>query len=339
MPGPDLNVAGVGAIGRYFTVVSLVPSSVLSAYVVVLIRSGAWAGDEVHLDNIGRDTSVKDALIWSVGTVLLALALHPLQFSLIQLFEGYWGTSRLGRRLALTGIRRHRRLALHLRDLALDSGQAIKFDAGNLPAADGRKAPDTQIAAVWTSREAGRERGAYPPRLQDVMPTRLGNVLRRYEFAAGSFYKLNSITIVPRVLQVADPRDVGYVQNQRIQLELAIRMSALSLVATASTCAFMWRHEWYLLLALGPYAVAYLSYRGAVVIAHEYGTAIAVLLELNRFALYERLRLSLPSDIQSERELADKVVRSLSLENIGELGPLYNDDFKYAAPLPADPVT
>jgi hypothetical protein len=47
--------------------------------------------------------------------------------------------------------------------------------------------------------------------------------------------------------------------------------------------------------------LAYLSYRGAVVVAGSYGTAVAVVIELNRFRLYERLRLPMPADTDEER--------------------------------------
>ena len=46
-------------------------------------------------------------------------------------------------------------------------------------------------------------------------------------------------------------------------------MTATSIVATFMAIAFLWHHGPWLLIALVPYGIAYLSYRGAVVVAHD----------------------------------------------------------------------
>lgn len=100
---------------------------------------------------------------------------------------------------------------------------------------------------------------------------------------------------------VAGDREVQYVENQRTQMELAVRTGVLAMVAAVLTAGLMWRHGPWLALALGPYAISYLSYRGAIVAAHEYGIALTVLIELNRFTLYERLHLKLPETLGEEQ--------------------------------------
>jgi hypothetical protein len=128
-------------------------------------------------------------------------------------------------------------------------------------------------------------------------------------------YGLDAMASVPRLMQVADPRDVGYVDNQRMQLEMAVRTCVLGLLATLATAVVMLPHGWYLLLALIPYTVAYLTYRGTVVLAHEYGTALTVLVELNRFALYQRLHLPLELTLEAERNAARQLTDILRLDN------------------------
>ncbi|MFC6881968.1 MULTISPECIES: hypothetical protein [Actinomadura] len=39
-----------------------------------------------------------------------------------------------------------------------------------------------------------------------------------------------------------------------------------------------------------PYGLAYLSYRGAITTAQEFGKAVATIIDMNRFPLYSRLR-------------------------------------------------
>ena len=110
---------------------------------------------------------------------------------------------------------------------------------------------------------------------------------------------------------VAEERELQYVSDQRTQLELAVRVTVLGMIAAVATVFVLWRHGAWLLLALGPYTISYLAYRGAVVAAHEYGTALTVMVELNRFALYERLRVKPPESLNAEEKLNDGLMRLL----------------------------
>jgi hypothetical protein len=103
--------------------------------------------------------------------------------------------------------------------------------------------------------------------------------------------------------------EVAYMQNQRIQLELAVRTAFLGLVAVVVTVAFLWRHGLWLLVALVPYGIAFMAYRGAVAIAHEYGISMAVMIDLSRFKLYEQLRLPSPRSHAEERAQNRRVMQ------------------------------
>ncbi len=311
MAGGDVPkaITGAGAIGRYFTVVSLVPSTVFVAYVVLLVESGAWSDGEVRLAAAIGGLDLKDAAVTGLASILLALAIHPLGFALIQLYEGYWGTSRPATFAAVLLTMRHHARATRLLDLRMQATQHRQSsESGNASA--------IAVRDALSAAEGMRLHDYYPHEPNDVMPTRLGNVLRRYERLAGTIYGIEAMMSVPRLLQVAPARDVEYVQNQRVQLELALRTSFLGLVASIVTMVFMWRHGGWLALTLAPYAVSYAAYRGAVEVAHGYGTALAVLIDLNRFALYERLRAPLPDNIEQERALNADLVNAMSLTNV-----------------------
>jgi hypothetical protein len=308
-------MAGIAAIGRYFVVVSFIPSTVFTAYLFLLLRIGGPGHKTVQLARAFQSVDLRTAADLSLASLVLAIAFHPLQFALIQMLEGYWGPSWIGRRLAVAGILRHRRRARGLHIGFLGGHARSRPDPESPPFAARARATRSQVEGLWTSQQALRLYSSYPHRRDHVMPTRLGNVLRRYEQFAGEMYGLDTIASVPRLMQVADPRDVGYVDNQRMQLEMAVRTCALGLLATLVTAVVMLPHGWYLLLALAPYAVAYLTYRGSVVLAHEYGTALTVLVELNRFALYERLHLPLESTLARERAAARRLTKILRMDN------------------------
>lgn len=146
----------------------------------------------------------------------------------------------------------------------------------------------------------------------NLMPTRLGNALRKYERQAGSQYGLDAVSVIQQISFVAQPERLAYVGDQRQLLDLSVRMSATAVVATVVAIVGLWPHGAWLLLALVPYGVAYLSYRGAVVVAHEYGAAIAAMIDLDRFALYDALRMPRPIDTAAERRMNAKLMRLLT---------------------------
>ena len=84
-------VSGTGkAIGRYFSVVSVLPSIFLVVYLFLLLSSGSWRHTPdwqaafAALRNIG----LAGATVLTVSGIVLALVMHPLQFSMVQLLRG-----------------------------------------------------------------------------------------------------------------------------------------------------------------------------------------------------------------------------------------------------------
>lgn len=316
--------SGAAAIGRYFTVVSFVPSTVFVAYIAVLVRSGVFGDETVDVGAAFEGLELSDAAVFGFASLMVGLALHPLQYPLIQVFEGYWGGTRLGRLLALQHIIRHRERSLTFRADAVNSHHASRPKAmpdqdGELvaqpPYATKRRATPAQVAAFYQAGESWRLHGGYPHNTEAIMPTRLGNVLRKYEIFAGGRYGLDTIAAVPRLMQVAQPRDIAYVNNQRVQMELALRTSTLALVAAMVTAAATWDRGLWMLACLVPYALAYAGYRGAVTVAHEYGVALATLVDLNRFALYERMHVPHPDDTEDEKQQNMYLTDLLRLDN------------------------
>ncbi|GIH18812.1 hypothetical protein [Rugosimonospora africana] len=318
--GVSETATGAASIGKYFVAVSLVPSTVLTAYLSLLVKSTRHSG--VEFVAAVRSLDLRDAAIFGIASLLLALAFHPLQYALVQLFEGYWGTSRLAVRLAVVAIGRHRTKRGQLDD-EWRRGAVRRDDA---------------IGPVFMGQEARRLLNGYPNDPGRVLPTRLGNVLRHYEGLAGAAYGIESISSAPRIAMVAEERELNYLENQRIQLELAVRASFLSLVACAATVILMWRHGSWMLLAIVPYTVAYLSYRGAIVIAHEYGAALATLIDLNRFKLYDRLHLPPPRNLAEERQRNETLMELFRLDDM-EMAARTEASLDYATPTTGSAAT
>jgi hypothetical protein len=305
--------------------VSALPSIVLVCYTYLLVAGDAWSGHPnwqravdsfVHL-GIGGTLALLGL------SIAVALALHPLQFALVQLLEGYWGVSPLAERARGARMRHHWERVLQLRLRQSRSRVALRKRGPTDEDDDLR----TRMRLVSQIAEAGRILQTQPAEPDQVMPTRLGIVLRYYESAAGEPYGLRAIQVMPYLARVARPEDMAYVNDQRSQLDLAVRMSVTALFTSLLTTIVLWRGGLWLLVALLPFSVGYLAYRGAVVAAGQYGRAVAVVIALNRFALYERLHLPLPDSANAERVAARSLTELMD----------YNDEFRVVYRHPASP--
>lgn len=221
--------------------------------------------------------------------VALGAVLHPLQFTLVQFLEGYWGVSGVAVRLRA------------LRTAAYDRRRDYLLDT-KIEGVLGRQDDDEALASEVRADEASRLLTYLPTSRRSLMPTRLGNVLRRYEMNAGSEYGLPVLVFAGHLVQVAPAEQVRYLNDQRTALDFAVKCCLVGIIGSIVAVIFLWQHGLWLALTTVPYMLAYGSYRGAVIVAHDYGKALEELVVLNRFALYERLRLKLPADTEDERK-------------------------------------
>lgn len=311
-------ISGIGgAIGRYFGLVSFVPSLFLTSFTFLLIKSGAWGnGARPDWVRAGHSfSSLGNIALLILASVALGVITHPIQYALVQFFEGYWGVGRLARRARAARIMRYRRRVAYLEFGVGDEMERVLSKRRHLGKRD-------EIERLSVEDERARLRAGFPVEWErdedqpdqdqcEIMPTRLGNVLRKYERLAGAPYGLDAVSVLPHIALLAPAQRIAYLNDQRQTLDLAVRMCATSLVAVLVAIAFLWRHGPWLLLALVPYGVAYISYRGAIVVAHEYGTAICVLVDLDRFALYSALHVRQPQSTGSERRMNDELMKMM----------------------------
>jgi hypothetical protein len=305
MPGTtitDVSTGAAQAIGRYFSVISVVPSSLYVTFVYLLVASGSWVHppDWQQAFTSLEHPGISGLAFLAFLSIGLGIVIHPIQFAIIQFFEGYWGAGPLA-----LAIRTQR--VLHYQGMCTSLERRRNYAGDMLEELD---RADSASRAYFNSAqdEAGRVREiTFPPFLDQIMPTRLGNALRRAEVKAGSQYKMDALQSVPHLLMIAPEKQVDYVSDQRTLLDLTVRVTFLSAAATGTAVLFLWPDGIWVLVALFPYAITYLSYRGAVVAARHYGSAINLLINLNRFRLYDELHLPLPATVDDERSLNEKL--------------------------------
>jgi hypothetical protein len=298
--------SGLGSkIGRHFSISGLLPSLFLSLWVYLLLASGA---PEHHpdLSRLGHAFTSLTGFVWLLVIALaVGLLLHPLQFPVTQFLEGYWGSGKLGVAAATARSVHHRARRRRLNRRTATAEAALRKASPDLTVRnellDDKANGDALLRYYIESQEAQRQGGVYPEVMHRTMPTMLGNVLRRYEDTAGSRFGLDAVQVAPYLAAVATADQLEYLRGAREEMDTSISLSVAALLATAITGALLLLAQGWLLLALLPYAVAYVSYRGAVSAASEYGTALSVVLNLSRFELYQSLHLPLPNTLAEER--------------------------------------
>ena len=308
----DISSGVAQNIGRYFSVISVVPSSLYVIFVYALITSGSWqhSPNWSHAFKSLEQLGLGGVTLLAFLSIALGVIIHPAQFALVQFFEGYWGNTRIAQAIRAQRILHYQQFCAKLNNKKRHAeNQRSQLRKSGVAAPSGRVRP----LSVFS--EADRVRDSFPRSFDDIMPTRLGNVLRRTESQAGSQYGLNALVAVPHILMVAPADHVEYVNDQRSQLDLAVRITFMSALASATAILFLWHCQFWVFIAIMPYALAYLSYRGSVVAAGHYGSALDTLINLDRFALYQQLHLELPGRTTEERKANKKLTRLFNYDD------------------------
>jgi hypothetical protein len=216
----DIASATRDTVGRYFSLVSLLPAVVLTTYTFLLVSSGAWShelrlgkafGALVHL-------SLSEGIALVLVAIVVASVLHPLQLGMVQFFEGYCCSGPVAVHVRGVGVALFRRRYARLRKRHVSAELALQQD-GDHPG-DGPAV--RHFVLVSKCDEAARQLSELPAP-DEIMPTRLGNVLRFYERRVGVPYGLDAVRAMPYVSRVASVEDMAYVNDQRSNLDLVSR--------------------------------------------------------------------------------------------------------------------
>jgi hypothetical protein len=330
--GPLAGVLGPASqLGRYFSIVGGVPSLILTAFPAALFAAGA-PGRRPRLASLGvafKELNLSDVGLLAIAVVVIGLALQPVQFALTQLLEGYWGSGRGGRRAMTRSTTVHLRKMLVLEELADESDDELHLrdeEIGvlrDLEARTGERSsgPDqlsallvSSVPARTAAQQYRKKLSRYPTYPEEVMPTRLGNVLRRHERFAGAAYGLDPISVTGMLVQVVDDTLRDYHDDARSELDLATRMVFVWVFCTAVGLSLLWRYDVWLLVPLVASLMSFFAYRGSVEAAEAYGEALTVLLALGRGSLYEALGLPSPQDSSEELQQNRELMRQISGE-------------------------
>jgi hypothetical protein len=281
--------------GRRVTLLGLLPTAMLALYVLALVWGGAPTDApslDRFVDHLEKLTTT-EVLLGFLALLGVAILTQPLQLPLVRLLEGYWPS-------IAEPVARARRGAHRKRRARFERAQLMTAEHHDSEG-DGREA---RVQAAW------RLRKLYPPDPL-VMPTALGNALRAAEDRAGRRYGLDSVVAWPRLYPLLSERVLAIVDDERTQLDVAVRFCAVLFVAALVSLGLLITHGWLLLLPAGLFVVAWLAYRASVGAAVAYGEGLETAFDLHRFDLLRALRLPLPATSEDERALNAQVTAFL----------------------------
>lgn len=147
----------------------------------------------------------------------------------------------------------------------------------------------------------------YPPTL-DIMPTRLGNMIRSAEAYPRLRYGIDAVLVWPRLFPLVKEDVSESLSQAKANLDLALLMSALSAALGVFSAVYLLANDapwWFFLTCFGGSAVAsWVTYEwGALTSAVSYCEQIRVAFDLNRNAVLDAMNIAAPANPREEREL------------------------------------
>jgi hypothetical protein len=147
----------------------------------------------------------------------------------------------------------------------------------------------------------------YPEFPAEVLPTRLGNVMRAAETHALRRFEAETILLWPRLTHVLPSETLSDITEARANLEfllvLSLWFAGFALANPLTALTFGGSPAIAALLFACGLLGAYMAYASAVPIAAEYAEHVRCTFELYRLDLLDRLRIPAPHTLKEERDI------------------------------------
>lgn len=237
-------------------------------------------------------------LVGLLVVFLSSLAMKKMQFPAIQFLEGYWPwpLSRLGSYLVSRNKREFEKLSKELHHLKAEDESGLI-------------ASDKHDRLIWLESWFHKN----PPSKKELLPTRLGNLLRAREIAALNKYGLNSTVCWPRLWCLLSECLKENLTSSRAALNQSAELWLWGLLF------ILWTGKSYLAVLISLLWML-VAYRLALQTAAVYGDLVETAFDVHRFALYDALSWERPKNSDVERikgkELSEFLFRGTLKERI-----------------------
>lgn len=286
------------ASGRRWVLASLMPAAFFWA-AWGLVYYGLWIGGNRTLawwDGLTDASRVLLLLATIIPIGLTALGLDMIGPALLRIAEGYWDFPLLGAWLCQ---KRSQYWRSHF-EAQRQRWQELKQRENAESTSDVHLMPLTKNERDTLDR---LEREFYEAPQKEIMPTRLGNILRAAEEDQFWRYGLDKIIVWPRLYPLLPEILRNELDDARASLDGAIRTTFLAMLFS-----LIWGiqaivdRSWILagVVALG-IATAWLTGHSALRAAATHAELLRAAFDLHRFDLYRALHLPLPATTAEER--------------------------------------
>lgn len=140
------------------------------------------------------------------------------------------------------------------------------------------------------------------PRLADIMPTKLGNVLRVAECKPSEKYGLDAVVCWSRLWLLLPDTAKKDLKSTRDELNSAVRLWLWSVLFTI----WFFFGAWWA-VPIGIISACFAYYCWAIPAARSYGALVEAVFDLYRHLLYQSLRWNLPSEPSVERRVGNEL--------------------------------
>ena len=319
-------------IGRSYIVSSFLPAALFVSFGVFIFRGfipkfildGVQEINSFLGFNKPEGLSIGALFILFMATSWLAFYLYSSINWTVQLFEGYKFCS---------GVSEIMRFCLrrtwHRKQIEIYEARRSEFEDPLAPQDDELEGARQDALAEIQDLE-----GYSPIDENDLLPTRLGNVLRASECYADERYKLNSLVMFPKLLHVFPQHFTNELEDKNNRFIFLIHSSLLAYVIglfslvigllnnfLAPFCSYKWIAESfcgegfiskgfsvlspneYIVVGLLFVMVGYGLYRVGVIAAREFALHIRAGFDLYRFDLLRQLNYRLPATLSDEKKI------------------------------------
>jgi hypothetical protein len=310
----DFTAAGRG-IGQRFQVVSVIPTFVVLGGIWFVTATGAWSAAPDLGQAFRRlgEITIGGAATAALIVITVSLITHPFQQLLVKVLEGYvaWGHP-----ISRYGLARHTRRLYMLRAARDQLGRSLEPSSQVCDGASG---------FVWIHQrlDALRRQVAEYPTEDRLLPTRLGNTLRRAEDVAGDRYGIAAVSFFPYLYATMPTHFTAQIRDARNEMDTAARFCPAFLTLSAVTLVAFADDRWWLTIPVVLYGLAWLSYLATVTAAASFGRHVARAIDLYRFTVLDALSLPRPVSRAEERRIFQELRELVDSQPEGPTKVLY----------------
>lgn len=265
---------------------------VWAALVWAIGKGAGWDSFHATMTSLFNDAQAPSLLAGAVAGLILvtvsSLIIDCFTLRILRLLEGYWPT---WPGIALVARRRRERWRGKL--LCLEQSLLEASDAGD------------QVAGARIQTELRN----YPPDEADMLPTRVGNIIRAGERRPYIWYGLDPVIVWPQLWLVLPEQPRIDLTYSRGQLDRSVAACTWAVLSCALAALWPWA------ALTGVLAAAAIWYWWLPAAAWRYATLISAIFDTHRFLLYNALHYPLPTDPRTEPESGRALTQALWTDN------------------------